>query len=63
MHEWEAKCIWPNGDMEIVVVTTNFGKTVAHLLIQQLLKSDYEPGAEIMSIEKARPLFYYWSAG
>ena len=62
MHEWEAKCIWPSGDMEYVVVTTNHGRTVAHLLITQKLKTDYEPGAQILTLEKARPLFYYWSA-
>lgn len=61
--EYEARCIWPNGDIEVVVVETNMGRQAAQELVEQKLLSDYEPGGQIQALDVARPLFYSWSAG
>ncbi len=60
--DYDARCMWPNGDVEIVTVNTNMGLKHAELLIKDTLEKDYEPGARILSLEEARPLFWTWSS-
>lgn len=47
---FDAKCMWPDGQTEIVTVETNMGKEAAELMVNMKLEKEYEIGGRVIAI-------------